>query len=164
MQTRAIKAVLAAFAVAAVAATPAGAAAGGAGTETLTEHFHETLLFSESVSNPCTGEPGMLSATATNGVFHLTTQADGDAWVTGTVEGIVTFVPEEPGAAQASGHFTSWFGEELNNKNHVEHDTSTFILKGSDGSHVVLKMKGHLGTNANGAVTVEFHRESLHCG
>jgi hypothetical protein len=163
MQRRAIVGVCAGFAVLALAATPAGAQSGGAGTETLTEHLHEVVLFSNPAVNPCTGTPGVITATGTNGVFHLTTQADGDAWVTGTIEGLVTFVPDEPGAGDYSGHFATWFGEALNNKNHVEHDTGTFVLKGSDGSKVILHMSDHLSTNANGAVTVEFHDQSFHC-
>ena len=164
MRRRAITAACAALGVAALAAAPAGAAGAGAGTETLTEHFHETVLFSHSVVNPCTGAPGVLTAIASNGVFHLTTQADGNAWVTGTDEGIITFVPEEAGAEEFSGHFVNWFGEALNNKNHVEHDTGTNVLKGTEGSHLVLKTKDHVSTNANGAITVEFHEESLRCG
>jgi hypothetical protein len=141
------------------------AAKGGAGTETFTEHAHEIPLFSFPALNPCTGAAGTLSAIASNEVFHITTQADGQLWVTGTSEGAITFVPFEEGISY-SGHFVDWFGEGLNQKNHVEHSTSTFVLSGTDGSRLVLHMASHLGSNANGAVTVEFERERSHaaCG
>jgi hypothetical protein len=160
-----IAAALAAAAVAAVAAVPATADKGGAGTETLTEHAHEVPLFAFPTVNQCTGAAGLLSVVAANEVFHVTTQADGDAWVTGTAEGTVTFTPEESGGVVYSGHFASWFGESLNNKNHVEHSTFDANLTGSDGSKVSVHIKGHVGTNANGVVTVERPEEvSFHCG
>lgn len=140
------------------------AAAGGAGTETLTEHQHNVELFSFPTENPCTGAEGTLTAIASNSVFHITTQADGDAWVTGNAEGTATFTPEEAGGVFYSGHFKSWFGEELNNKNMVLHETGTFVLNGTDGSRVVVHTTGHLGTNANGKVTVQFEKFRAHCG
>lgn len=153
--------------VAVLALLPVGAAyaaAGGAGTETLTEHEHNVELFSFPTENPCTGAAGTLTAIASNAVFHITTQADGDHWVTGTAEGIATFTPEEAGGVLYSGHFASWFGEALNNKNSVAHDTSTFVLNGTDGSRVIVHMKDHLSTNAAGAVTAQFEKINAHCG
>jgi hypothetical protein len=150
-------------ALAALAASPASAAPGGAGTETFTEHAHEVPLFSFPIVNECTGVAGTLSAVAANEVFHITTHADGDLWVTGTAEGTVTFVPFEEGVSY-SGHFATWFGEAVNNKNSVGHSTGTFVLAGTDGSRAVIHMTSHLSTNAHGAVTVEFEKSSLHCG
>lgn len=152
---------------AAIALTSGGvayAAGGGAGTETFTEHQHNVELFSFPTENPCTGAQGTLTAIAANSVFHVTTQADGNFWVTGTAEGTATFTPEEAGGVSYSGHFASWFGEALNNKNSVAHETGTFVLKGTDGSRVIVHTKGHLSTNAHGAVTVEFQKFSAHCG
>jgi len=151
-----------AAAVIALSAGGALAAKGGAGTETTTEHAHGVPLFSFPVFNQCTGQAGTLEAVATNEVFHLTTHADGELWATGTAEGIATFTPEEPGVS-FSGHFTSWFGEAVNQRNHVEHDTNTFVLTGTDGTRVIVKMKDHLSTNAQGTVTAEFERENVHC-
>lgn len=139
------------------------AAKGGVGTETFTEHEHDSLLFSAPVLNPCTNEAGTITAISTNSVFHLTTHADGTLWATGTAEGNVTFEPLAVGGLAYSGHFASWFGEAVNRKNHVEHDTNTFVLRAADGSQVVVHMKDHLSTNAAGEVTVEFERESAHC-
>lgn len=140
------------------------AANGGAGTETFTGHAHDEVLFSAPTTNPCTHEEGVITAIAANEVFHLTTHADGTFWATGTAEGTVTFTPLEAGGLAYSGHFASWFGEALNRKNHVEHDTNTFVLRAADGSQVVVHMKDHLSTNAAGEVTAEFENESAHCG
>ena len=135
-----------------------------AGTETNTEHARNEVFFSEETLNPCTGEPGTLTAIAKNGVFHETVQADGEFWITGTFNGIVTFTPAEPGGVLASGHFTVWFGAALNNRNEVEHDTSTFHLNGSDGSRITTKGTDHVSTNAKGEVTVSFEKLRLSCG
>lgn len=160
---RAMRAVGLAVAIVIASAATALAAKGGAGTETFAEHTHETVFFSFPTSNPCTGEEGTLTAIAANEHFHLTTHADGELWATGTAEGTVTFAPTAVGGLAYSGHFTSWFGEAVNQKNNVEHDTSTFVLHASGGSQVVVHMKDHLSTNAAGEVTAEFERESVHC-
>jgi hypothetical protein len=152
-----------AVALVVVSSTAALAAKGGVGTETSTEHAHEAVLFSFPTTNPCTGEEGTLTATARNEVFHLTTHADGELWATGTAEGAVTFTPLGAEGVPYSGHFTSWFGEAVNEKNHVEHDTNTFVLRAANGSQVVVHMKDHLSTNAAGEVTAVFERESAHC-
>src|SRR5206468_7139597 len=56
--------VRAASLAAVIALLSAGAAladAGGQGTVTITEHAHNVTLFSDPVTNPCTGEPGTLT-------------------------------------------------------------------------------------------------------
>src|SRR6478672_6324321 len=139
------------------------AAAGGQGTVTNTQQFRNVLLFSMPVTNPCTGAPGTLVATARTEVFHETFFTNGDEfWVTGTAEGMATFTPDDPHAVSATGHFATWFGESGNNQNDVQHDTGTFVLNGSDGSHVVVHMADHLSTNANGVVTVTFSNFTFH--
>jgi hypothetical protein len=140
------------------------AAPGGAGTETFTEHLHEAELFSFATENPCTGAPGTLTAIAANAVFHITAKANGQFSVTGTAEGTATFTPEEPGGVSYSGHFASWFGEALNNKNELGHETGTFVLDGADGSRLVVHTSDHLSTNAHGEITVQFERLGAHCG
>jgi hypothetical protein len=87
---------------------------------------------------------------------QVSAQADGTFWITGTAEGTVTFTPDDPSNASASGHFATWFGEASNNKNGVLHDTSTFVLTTTDGSHIVIHMRDHLSTNAQGVVTANF--------
>src|SRR5437762_907263 len=104
-----------------VALLTAGAAladAGGRGTVTITQHAHNDTLFSDAVTNPCTGEPGTLTAIAANEVFHVTffTVSD-EFWVTGTDEGMVTFTPDDPSGFAASGHFAAWFGASFNEEN-----------------------------------------------
>jgi hypothetical protein len=143
-------------------ASSALAAQGGAGTETFTEHSHEVSLFSFPVKNQCTGTEGTFAAIAANEVFHITMQADGNLWATGTAEGTATFAPFEAGVSY-SGHFVKWFGEAINQRNHIEHFTTTYALTGTDGSRVVIHMSSHLSTNANGVVTVETEDRSFHC-
>jgi hypothetical protein len=151
---------------AALALLTAGAAladAGGRGTVTTTQQFRG-LVFSHDTTNPCNGQPGTLTAWAKTGVFHITSFATGEYWLTGTDEGTATFTPNDPTGVTASGHYAEWFGESFNNKNDVQHDTSTFNLKGSDGSHVIATAVDHFSTNANGVVTVTFSDFNLHCG
>jgi hypothetical protein len=153
-----------------VALLAAGAAlgdAGGQGTVTITTHANNVQLFSEHVTNPCTGAPGTVTAVAANEVFHVTffTAPGADEfWVTGTDEGTATFTPDDPSGVSASGHFASWFGESGNNKNDVQHDTTTIQLVGTDGSRLTVHMDDHLSTNANGVVTVSFSNFTFHCG
>ena len=148
-----------------LSATAAFGAAGGQGTVTQTQHFNNVVLFSMPVTNPCNGQTGTLTAVAATEVFHVTFFTNGDEfWVTGTAQGTATFIPANPAGVSASGHFTSWFGESSNNKNDVQHDTNTFQLFGTDGSHVTIHMTDHLSTNANGVVTVSFSNFSFHCG
>ena len=154
----------AACAIALLSATGALAAAGGSGTVTETEHAPDVVLFSIPVHNPCTGAPGTLTATATNEVFHVTFFENGNEfWATGTAEGTVTFTPEEPGGVSASGHFAEWFGTSSNNKNSVEHSTSNFNLRNSDGSHVVVHGAFHFSTNGRGEVTRSFEKLEPRC-
>jgi len=142
------------------------AAAGGRGTVTETQHEHNVVVLSNpAAQNPCTGEPGTLTAIAANSVFHVTFFENGDEfWATGTDEGTVTFTPEKPGGVSASGHFEMWFGEAHNNKNEVEHFVSNFNLRGSDGSHIVVHGSSHLSTNGSGVVKVNFEEKEVRCG
>lgn len=139
------------------------AAGGGAGTETFTEHGHGKEFFSTPVTDPCNGAPGIFATVSTNEVFHITTQADGNFWVTGTAEGKATFTPEEAGGVSASGHFTAWFGEAANEKNQVEHNTFNAHLTGTDGSHISVHGNAHTSTNAHGKVTVSFENMRVTC-
>ena len=144
----------------------ASADRGGQGTVTITQHANNVELFPPMpVTNPCNGQTGTLSAISANEVFHVTFFTNGDEfWVTGTAEGTATFTPDNPSGVSYSGHFVSWFGESSNNKNDVQHDTNTFVLTGTDGSHVVVHMQDHLSTNANGVVTVSFSNFKFSCG
>ena len=68
-----------------------------------------------------------------------------------------------PGGVSASGHFAAWFGESLNAKNDVQHDTFNLTLTNIDGSHVIVHDTSHLSTNAAGVVTVNFDKMSVSC-
>src|SRR5204863_10102209 len=161
MFRRAVRLACLAAVVALLTAGAALADAGGQGTVTITQHALNVTLFSDPVTNPCTGEPGTLSAIAANEVFHVTFFTNGDEfWVTGTDEGTITFTPDDPSGVSASGHFAAWFGESCNNKNDVQHDTSTFHLTGTDGLRLVLHETSDLRTNAAGVVTGNFDKMS----
>ncbi|HET7380551.1 MAG TPA: hypothetical protein VFJ24_10955 [Gaiellales bacterium] len=143
--------------------TAVALASNGAGTVTTTQHQRNVVFFSNPAHNPCNGDAGTVTAMAKTAKFHITTQADGNFWVTGSAQGTVTFTPTDPTAASGSGHFAIWFGESSNEKNDVQHDTATFQLWTTDGHHVIVKMKDHLSTNANGVVTVSFSNKSAIC-
>jgi hypothetical protein len=104
--------------------------AGGAGTVTTTQHAENVVLFSGPAPNPCTNASGTFAV----------------------------FTPDDPNGVSAKGPFHSWFGESSNQKNDVQHDTSTVNLTASDGSHIVMRMVDHLSTNASGVVTVVFDK------
>ena len=165
MSTRRFVRVASLAAVLGLATTTAAlAAAGGNGTVTITQHDHNVVLFSDHVTNPCTGEDGTITAIAANEVFHVTFFTTGDEfWVTGTDEGTATFIPDNPSGVSASGHFAAWFGESFNNKNDVQHDTFNLTLSNTDGSHVIVHETTHLSTNAAGVVTVNFDKMSVSC-
>lgn len=56
-------------------------------------------------------------------------------------------------------------GESLNGPNSdVQHDTSTFNLQSTDGSHIVVHGRDHITVNANGVVTSTFSVQSVTCG
>jgi hypothetical protein len=157
--------VVLAGAVVLLSTATAFAAGGPKGTVTETVHENNVVLFSEASPNPCTGEPGTLTATASTGVFHATFFENSDEfWVTGTYQGTATFTPENPGGVSATGHFAVWFGAAGNNRNEVETNTMAFNLKGSDGSHILVHGVAHVGTSATGAVTVSFEKQSVRCG
>ena len=139
--------------------------AGGQGTVTTTTQYRDILSFSSSVTNPCTGASGTLTAMAKTGVFHVTSFATGpELWVTTTDEGTATFTPDDPTGVVVSGHYAEWFGESLNNRNAVAHDTSTFQLTGTDGSRLTVHGTDRFTVNATGVVTVSVSNFTFTCG
>ncbi len=111
-----------------LAAAAAFAGAGGAGTVSLTEHF-SGVIDQETTTNPCTGEPGVFTLTATNAVSHLTYNANG-FWSTFTAEGTATFAPTDTSQPVVSGHFTAWDDENGNLKNGTSTGTFTVHIDG----------------------------------
>ena len=165
MHGRVLRAVSLAAALALLTAGAALADAGGQGTVTTTTQYRNILSFSASVTNPCTGAPGTLTAVAKTGVYHVTSFATGpELWVTTTDEGTATFTPDDPTGVVASGHYAEWFGESLNNRNAVAHDTSTFRLIGTDGSRTTVHIDDRFTVNANGVVTVSVSNFTFTCG
>jgi hypothetical protein len=156
-------AVLAAFlAVAAALVAAAGAGAAGAGAVSFTQHFNNEVIFSDHDVNPCTGASGTVTGTASNGVFHITTLANGTFWATFTAQGTVTFIPDNPADASASGHFAVWDGDNGNLQNETETSTFNAVLVGSDGSHVGVHETFHMSTSASGG-SITFDKPHLTC-
>lgn len=165
MRGRLLGAVTLAAMLALLTTGAAFADAGGQGTVTVTQQYRDLPLFSQPVPNPCNGASGTIAATANTAFEHETYFTTGpEFWFTSTAEGTATFTPDDSTGVSASGHFAEWFGESFNNKNDVQHNTSTFNLKGSDGSHIVVHETFHFSTNANGVVTAVFDNLDVHCG
>jgi hypothetical protein len=156
-----------AFAVLAAAIVPllsaASAGAAGAGAVSFTQHFNNQVIFSDPDVNPCTGAPGTVTGTAKNGVLHITTLANGTAHATMTAQGTITFVPDNPADASASGRFTAWFGDNINGQNGASTSTFHAILSGSDGSRIATHEVFHISTSASGG-SIEFDKPHLTCG
>jgi hypothetical protein len=141
----------------------ASAGAAGAGAVSFTQHFTNEVILSDHDVNPCTGAPGNVTGTADNGVFHITTLANGTFWATFTGEGTVTFVPDNPADASASGHFAAWDGDNGNLQNETETSTFNAVLFGSDGSQVGVHEVIHMSTSASGG-SITFDKPHLTCG
>jgi hypothetical protein len=129
-------------------------------TETETIHFSDTVSFPEV--NPCSGATGTLTIDF-KGVFHITALDNGTFHVTGTDTGTFTFVPDDPSQPTYTGHFASWFGENVNSRNFTATSTFNLVLKGSDGSRLKEHALFHFTVNANGTVTSEFEIDEFTC-
>lgn len=158
MSRLSIRAAYVAFGMAALLAAGSGAAgAAGNGATTFTDNEHGVVDVFAS-ANPCTGDPGTVRAIE-NQVFHGTVSKTG-SWFTGTVEGMFTFTPDNPAKVTYRGHFATWFGDENNLRNGVEHSTLNINATGSDGSHLQFHDNAQATLNANGTVTVSFDHMS----
>lgn len=135
------------------------AMAGGNGATTFTDNEHGVVDVFHDM-NPCTGDPGTVSAVE-NQIFHGTINKTG-SWFTGTVEGQFTFTPDDPTKVTYTGHFATWFGDENNLRNGVEHSTFNVNATGTDGSHLQFHDNAQATVNADGTVTVSFDHAS--CG
>ena len=153
--------------VVAVAALFLGVMAGSAAaSRPVTLTFHEknaTETFQDVI--PCLAdEPIPATITVTeNGVFHVTAAGiAGDQFippyhVTGTFTGTFEAVPEDSSFPTFTGHFTQWFGENFNTKNHVGTFTFTVIGRGSDGSRLRFHETAHFLVTPHGVV-LEFDK------
>jgi hypothetical protein len=134
--------------------------AGGNGAVTFTQHDRNVVDVSAD-SNPCTGDTGTLTMTY-NDIFHGTINKTGSCF-TGTLEGTIEFVPDNPAAVTYSGHFAAWFGDENNLRNDVEHSTFNAHLTGTDGTTVGVHDNAQAAMNANGVITVSFDHSTITC-
>jgi hypothetical protein len=123
---------------------------GPASARATTETVHVTNV-SESApdANPCSGATGTLTQTY-SGVFHSTVLPNGTSWFTGTLHGTFSFVPDDSTQPSYAGKFTTWFGDENNLRNEVEHETFRVKLLGTDGSVLMVHETAHFGTSASG--------------
>lgn len=135
------------------------AMAGGNGATTFTDNLHGVIDVFQN-PNPCTGDPGTVSAIE-NQIFHGTINQTG-TWFTGTIEGKFTFTPDDPTKITYTGHFATWFGDENNLNNGVQHSTFNVNALGTDGSHLQFHDNAQATVNANGVVTVAF--DHMSCG
>lgn len=127
--------------------------AGGNGAVTLTQNDHGiTQTF--HVDPICGSPSGTLTATI-NDVFHTTTNTAGDFWLTATQEGWFTIVPDDTSLPNFAGHFATWFGVSINNRNAVNHDISNIRATATDGSGTTITIHSvdHLSLSATGHVT-----------
>ena len=121
--------------------------------------------------NPCSGAPGTVNGTAKNGVFHITTLANGTSWATFTAQGAITFVPDIPADASASGDFATWDGENVNLRNGTEMSTfyavlgrqrrSPFAIPGPSRS--LLRRPGGVGREAGVGSVADLSFEGPEC-
>jgi len=153
-----------------VSATLVGLAmlTGVAQAKPVTMTFHEKSVvdtFHDVI--PCIGNGQELGTITTveNGVIHITAAGldeNGEPippyHITGTFTGTVTAVPDDPSLPTFTGHFTTWFGENSNQKTFNGTFTFTVIATGSDGSTLKFHETAHVTVNAQGEVTVEFDR------
>jgi hypothetical protein len=136
------------------------AQAGGNGAQTFTQIDKNVVEVDPPGSgngNPCSGADGTLTLVY-NDVFHGTINKTG-SWFTGTLTGTFSFVPVDPSQPSYTGRFTTWFGDENNKQNDVEHSTLNIHHGvGSDGSILRVHDNAQATMNANGVVTVSFDK------
>jgi hypothetical protein len=135
-------------------------AASVASAEVETIHFGGTL--SQPSVNPCTGAPGTMAVTF-KGVSHTTTNPDGTVHHTATVNGDLTFTPDDPEQPSYTGKFTAWDGQNGTRQTITLSAAFHNQLTGSDGSKIRDRGVVHMTLNANGTVTVDFDRFVLQC-
>lgn len=115
----------------------------------------------------------VMVSTFGNTIFHTTVNPAQDFWLTTTYtgdaevrpilfdsdgnpvrdgDGNVLGDPNQP--VQATGHLTTWFGIEDNNRNGVQHATLTFNGTDADGNPVTMHGRFQFAMNANGVPVV----------
>lgn len=174
--------VMVASAAVGLAAGPAFAGGNGAVTDTEAVHGSDAAGVIVSDFLPSEGGPTLptgcwmpatdaLVSTSGNGIQHFIGNKTG-GWFTSTYSGGAAVYPivfdtdgnpvpdgrgndsvDMTGAALATGHLTTWFGNEANQKNGVMHATLTFSGVDSSGNAVSLSGHFQFATNAAGQPT-----------
>ena len=109
-------------------------------------------------ANPCTGDPGLLTATY-NAVFHESGDAAGGFHVTGTLTGTFEFVPTDATQPSISGRFTVWFGGNIGANGQGFWQTFSVTGNGSDGSVIQFNAVAQFHYS-NGEIHVDFSLEN----
>lgn len=107
--------------------------------------------------NPCTGDPGTFTLTDARSVFHVNVNRDGEIWVTGTDEGTAAFIPVDPSGVSGTGHWTDWFGFNLNEQNMESTSTFDISMHLSNGQNVTSHDVSHDLLTPNG-VEISFDK------
>lgn len=113
------------------------------------QNFTEHGTFPDETFNDkvCDGDSAAITVSDGRFVFHITEFEDGRFHVTGTFRGDFSFTHD---GVDYAGHYTGWFGENVNSRNF----NGTFTLngegKGDDGSKVQVKGLAHFNVSASG--------------
>jgi hypothetical protein len=145
--------------LAAILAIPVAA---NAQAETQTIHF-SGMTQTEPAVNPCSGAPGTLTETVTEGVEHLTTNPDGTFHESFRITAAITFTPDDPSQPTLTGTSTDGMGQNVTSKTSTLTARFSGSATGSDGSVVSLHGVVHVTLNAGGTVTVDFDVETVSC-
>ena len=113
--------------------------------------------------NPCTGDAGAFTMYFRQNTFHVNVNGAGDLWVTGTENGTVSFVPDDPSAPSGTGPFATWFNFNDNNRNGNTTFTFDVEVHLSNGRIVGDHEVGHMNFSSTGAVTLSFDKPTLTC-
>ena len=149
-----------AVALAAILATPVAARAQA---ETQTIHF-SGMSQTQPAVNPCSGAPGTLTETVTQGVEHTTTNPDGTYHQSFRITAAITFTPDDPSQPTLTGTTTDGTDQNVTSKTATLTARFSGRATGSDGSVVSLHGVSHMTVNANGTVTVDFEIGRVSCG
>lgn len=169
--------------VALLVAAPAFAGGNGSQTQTLHAHGADAYDLTVADFLPSNGSPSLpagcwlpstdaIMSTFGNAIMHSTVNKANDFWFTTTYTGDAAVYPivfASPGVPQvdqnnndvldtsgtplATGHLTTWFGQEDNKQNGVMHATLSFKGVEADGTAVSLTGHFQFATNANGTPT-----------
>jgi hypothetical protein len=113
--------------------------------------------------NPCT-DPAVSGTVTIDylSVFHITDFNNGVFHLTGTNQGTLTFVPDDPSEVAYTGHIAAWFGTNSNVSSFEATDTFALHATGSDGSRLTLLMLNHITVTPSGDIASEFHVVRCH--